>query len=347
MKRPWRRASWPARVEASHTQVTHVAEPSARRRQLGRSRTYTGADLPERLRRWHAPRANRWVRILVDAGTLDVEWLGADGMTAERLAHGSSRWIEPGLRWRIAHSAPSTRFQLEVHADESSPAAAPQPLRAALLDEAPCARVDDTAAFARMLANLETGTRCLVHGGFDCSESMRAAIVDSAGRLCWHPLQDADGERVALISRSAQPIGLLEYLGRDHAVIEAALAGALRGSIERMRWLHNVLARHLSIEEDALFPAYLAAGGNEGWVRGLRNEHDRLRHDINHLDDPVAQRRFLLLLDGHDEKEEQIVYPDIVMRLGARLDDLCRQIMGTGAIEASCTFHDGSRPEIA
>ena len=331
MKLPWRRASWPVRTEPSHTPVTHVAEPSARRRQLGRSRDYTGADLPERLRRWHAPRANRWVRILVDAGALDVEWLGADGMTAERLRPGCSRWIEPGLRWRIADSDAATRFQLEVHADESTPAAAPQPLRAVLLDEAPCARVDDTAAFARMLASLEPGMRCLVRSDFDFGDALRAAMDASAGTLCWHPLQDADGQRVALISRSAQAIGLLEYLGRDHAVIEAALAGALRGNIERMRWLRNVLARHLAIEEDVLFPAYLASGGNEGWVRGLRNEHDRLRHDINHLDDPVAQRRFLLLLDGHDEKEEQIVYPDILMRLGGAAREISQRIMSTGS----------------
>lgn len=331
MKRPWRRASWPARVEASHTQVTHVAEPSARRRQLGRSRTYTSADLPERLRRWHAPRANRWVRILIDAGALDMEWLGVDGLTAERLRPGCSRWIEPGLRWRIAGSDAATRFQLEVHADESSPAAAPQPLRAALLDDAPVMQVDDAVAFTRVLAGLRDGERCLVHAGFDCRQSMRAAIVDSTGRLCWHPLRDDDGERAALVSRSVQPIGLLEYLGRDHAVIEAALAGALRGNIERMRWLRNALVRHLSIEEDALFPAFLAAGGNEGWVRGLRNEHDRLRHDINHLDDPVAKRRFLLLLDGHDEKEEQIVYPDILMRLGGAAREISQRIMLTGS----------------
>ena len=310
--------------------MTHVAEPSARRRQLGRSRTYTSTDLPARLRRWHAPRANRWVRIVVDAGALDVEWLGADGMTAERLWQGSSRWIEPGLRWRIAESDASARFQLEIHADESSPAAAPQPLRAALLDDAPVMRIDDTIAFARMLANLEQGTRNLVRGSFDLDDALRAAMDASGGRVCWHPLRDGGGQRVALISRSAQPIGLLEYLGRDHAVIEAALAGALRGEAERMEWLRGALARHLAIEEDILFPAYLQAGGNEGWVRGLRNEHDRLRRDINHLDDPVAQRRFLLLLDGHDEKEEQIVYPDILARLLGAIEAITRRVMAAG-----------------
>ncbi|HMM56328.1 MAG: hypothetical protein DYH18_00215 [Xanthomonadales bacterium PRO7] len=347
MKPPWRHASWSARVEASGTQVTHLAEPSARRRQLGRSRTYTSTDLPARLRRWHAPRANRWVRILVDAGALDVEWLDADGITAERLKHGSSRWIEPGLRWRIADSDASTQFRLEVHADESSAAAAPQPLRAALLDDAPVMQVDDAVAFTRVLANLEPGTHNRVRSSFDFSEALREAMRASGDTLCWHPLHDADGERVALISRSAQAIGLPEYLGLDHAVIEAALAGALRGNIEHMRWLRSALARHLWIEEDVLFPAYLAAGGNAGWVRGLHNEHQHLRAALEHLEEPASQRRFLLLLDGHDEKEEQIVYPDIAMRLGARLGDLSRQIMGTGVIEPSSTANEGSRPETA
>ena len=45
------------------------------------------------------------------------------------------------------------------------------------------------------------------------------------------------------------------------------------------------------------------------------------------LDDAVARRRFLLLLDGHDEKEEQIVYPDILARLGRDADRLAMEAM--------------------
>ena len=96
---------------------------------------------------------------------------------------------------------------------------------------------------------------------------------------------------------------------------------------QRMRWLRNALARHLVIEEQLLFPAYLAAGGRAGWVRGLCNEHALLRRDLERLHDAGARRRFLLLLDGHDEKEEQIVYPDIIARAVAGDDALTRAVL--------------------
>jgi hypothetical protein len=35
----------------------------------------------------------------------------------------------------------------------------------------------------------------------------------------------------------------------------------------------------------------------------------------------------VLLLDGHDEKEEQIVYPDILAKLGGDAPSLGRQAM--------------------
>ena len=152
-------------------------------------------------------------------------------------------------------------------------------------------------------------------------------MANGADRLCWHPLATEYRSHAALVVRSAQAVGLADYLGRDHAVIEATLAGALRGDAERGRWLRNLLARHLVIEEDVLFPAWLQAGGNPGWARGLRNEHAHLRRDLDHLDDAVARRRFLLLLDGHDEKEEQIVYPDILARLGRDADRLAMEAM--------------------
>ncbi len=133
-----------------------------------------------------------------------------------------------------------------------------------------------------------------------------------------------------IFAADALPVGLLEYLGRDHAVIEAALARALRGDARGVAWLHASLQRHLAIEEQLLFPAYLKAGGREAWVRGLCNEHAHLRKQLDLLfDDDAdvtlrARRRFTLLLDGHDEKEEQIVYPDILARVGADLVELTR-----------------------
>ena len=266
------------------------------------------------------------------AGQLEVEWLGNSGVTRECLEADASRWIPPGTRWRVAHTDAQTRFQLEIHADDSTAAAAPQVLRAALLDEAEDVPLADALALERLLAALAPGAHCVARGNFDFTEPLRAAMAASADTLCWHPLDSGPQRCTALIVRSAGPVGLLEYLGRDHAVIEAALAGALRGNVERELWLRNSLARHLVIEEQLLFPAYLRTGGRVGWVRGLCNEHKQLRHHLGQLFEPLSQRRFLLLLDGHDEKEEQIVYPDILARLGDQADSLSDAVMHQGPV---------------
>jgi hypothetical protein len=294
--------------------VTPAPAPPAQRRQLGRSRAYTLANLPERLRRWHAPRANRWEYLCVDAGPLVVEWL--DSEAAQSLRTAESCWIAPGTRWRIAWLDAQSRFRLEIHADAATAASTPQRLRAALLDAAECARIDDEAGLVRLLDGLRAGERRLVRAGFGCGPALRAAIAESEGTLCWHPLDAGRGHATAVLSRSAQPTEFAEYLGHDHAVIEAALAGALRGDAEREAWLRNVLARHMRIEEQLLFPAYLDVGGNAGWVRGLCNEHRQLEVHLGRLAEAESRRRFLLLLDGHDEKEEQVVYPDILAKLG-------------------------------
>jgi len=311
--------------QANGADVMPASTPPALRRQLGRSREYTQANLPERLRRWHAPRANRWEYLCVEAGPLVVEWLDSEG--AQSLRTAENCWIAPGTRWRIVQLDAQSRFRLEIHADAATAASAPQPLRAALLDAAECARIDDEAALVRLLAGLRAGERRLVRAGFDFGPALHAAIVESHGTLCWHPLDAGRGHATALLLRSAQPIGFAEYLSRDHAVIEAALAGALRGDAEREAWLRNVLARHMRIEEQLLFPAYLDAGGNAGWVRGLCNEHRQLELHLDRLSEAESRRRFLLLLDGHDEKEEQIVYPDILARLGDGAHGLGRQVM--------------------
>lgn len=290
--------------------------PPGRTRHLGRSRRYGAGDLPERLRHWHAPRANRWEFLRVVEGELATQWLEAAGVATARLATGESRWIAPGTRWRIARMSDGAAFELEVHADDTVTPTAPQLRRAALLDDAVTATIATAQQLAAQIAKLRPGELLLLRSTLDPALPLREAIAAGNGTLFWHPLEAQAAAHVVLIGRTVEPAGLAEYLGRDHAVLEAALAGALRGDPERTRWLHNLLARHLMIEEDILFPAYLAAGGRTGWVQGLLNEHKQLRQHLPRLEDADSQRRFVLLLEGHDEKEEQIVYPAIIESIG-------------------------------
>ena len=50
--------------------------------------------------------------------------------------------------------------------------------------------------------------------------------------------------------------------------------------------------------------------------------HVWLRQYLRELDQPVSRRRFLRLLDGHDEKEERVIYPDILAHVEAHADAL-------------------------
>jgi hypothetical protein len=146
--------------------------------------------------------------------------------------------------------------------------------------------------------------------------------MTEARTILWHPLATAPGGFTVLLARSDEPFDLRAYLGRDHAVIEAALGGALAGDAQCGTWLRATLERHLQIEEELLFPAWLATGGREAWITGLKLEHVWLRQYLGELDQPISRRRFLRLLDGHDEKEERVIHQDILAHVGAGADAL-------------------------
>lgn len=289
-------------------------------RLLGRSRGYGASDTPDRLRHWHAPRINRWERLCVTAGTLAIEFLTAIGTTATTLAAGDTLWFAPGTRWRVATMHAGSRFELEVHADAQGQAEAPQPLRTALLSGAQRVVVSTATALDELARALPAGERRIVEGCFPLDEAPRC--LQDARNLFWHPLERGPSRCVALIARSARAFDLGDYLGRDHAVIEASLGRALAGDAHGGRWLRATLERHLHIEEDLLFPAYLATGGREVWVRGLKHEHGYLRQYLREFERPDSRRKFLRLLDGHDEKEERVIYPDILAHVGPRVDAL-------------------------
>lgn len=306
-------------VESMSLQRLDSAQPE-QPRLLGRSRAYTLANLPERLRQWHAPRINRWEKLWITAGSLAIEHLGATGTTGVELREGEQHWFAPGTRWRVAHMATDSCFELEIYADVKGQAEAPQPLRSTLLEDAATVTAADAPALAALLHSLPAGERRIVHARFD--PGTWSATPGDTRTLFWHPLAASRGGFTVLVARSDEPFDLRAYLGRDHAVIEAALGGALAGDSQCDAWLGASLERHLRIEEELLFPAWLAAGGREAWVTGLKLEHVWLRQYLGELEQPISRRRFLRLLDGHDEKEERVIYPDILAHVGAGADAL-------------------------
>ncbi len=298
------------------------AEPPPGLRRLGRSRVYDAASLPERLTRWHRPRAGRWERIHVGAGTLKIAYLGAAAVATQTVEAGGACWIGPGMRWRVDQAPSGTRFELGVHAEAAAAASTPVRLRADILAEARCADVEDAHALGCLLRGLAAGDRCLIRSRFDWTGPLRGILQAESGTLSWHPLEAGEGRFTAFVARTGHAIGLADYLRRDHLVIEAALAGLLRGDAGYSACLRAALERHIRIEESLVFPAYLESGGREPWVRGLENEHGHIRRYLASVQAPESRRRFVRLLDSHDDKEERVVYPDIIVHLGARGDAL-------------------------
>jgi len=303
------------------------ADPPCGLRLLGSSRAYAPGTIPGRLFDWHAPRPGRWERLIVTRGLLDVEW--QDGATVLRgmLDKNATKWFVPGTCWKVAHTGPDIRFVLEVYA-EAKPAHTVDisSERAALLNSAGRVYLEGFAALEACARTMKPDENCIIHGCFDWRE-MRSELV----RLCddgfsWHLLAADDAGFTALMMRTGRPADLVDYLARDHAVIESALHGLLHGEKPQVyaTWLHNLLVRHIRIEEELIFPRYLNAGGRAAWIRSLETEHVLIRQNLDSLAFDGSAEKLVRLLDSHDEKEERIVYPDVACRLVPYGKDLAR-----------------------
>lgn len=318
-------ASWhPVAMSETATPQPQRDGPTQTRK-LGRSKPFTAATVPPRMREWHAPRVNRWECLCVTAGTLTLEQMHGTEIQRLELTSDTARWFAPGVRWRIARITEDGQFELEVHAADKGQAAQPQPLRSDWLENAERRTVKDAAELAQALDTLAVGQRRLL----DLTGAAHTAAAERApdATLSWHPLSRRGDGITALATRAREPFDLGLYLGRDHAVIEAALGGMLAGKSEFRCWLLQGLARHMHIEEQLLFPAYRAAGGREAWIKGLIYEHELMRGHMADLDDADNRRKFLRLLDAHDEKEERVIYPDILRHVETRADNLLARAM--------------------
>lgn len=283
---------------------------------LGRSRVYARPDVPGRLFRWHAPRSGRWERLRVLAGTLELEWREGSAIHGESLDAAVCRWFEPGTFWRVTGMGADTRFELEVYAAVRSGRPLFSPVRIALLERAHRVFVGEPAELDALVAGMQAGASCVVNGTFDVHAARATIEMRGRGAISWHPLVVEADQFAAFALRDGNTIDLDGYLRRDHALIESALAGALAGDAGYARWFRNLLERHISIEEDLLFPSYLEAGGRAAWVGSLATEHVRLRRHLDAFNQEADRQALLHLLDSHDEKEERIVYPDILRRIG-------------------------------
>jgi len=138
----------------------------------------------------------------------------------------------------------------------------------------------------------------------------------------------------------------VEYLSADHRACDvrlgqlrkAAVAGDWNAAQEAFASLqHDVLA-HFAAEEEVLFPAFEAATGmSSGPTQVMRGEHEEARFLIEDLEAAVADKdadgvrgqgeALLILLQQHNMKEENILYPTAFKVVGAKAAELAAQIV--------------------
>jgi iron-sulfur cluster repair protein YtfE (RIC family) len=124
-------------------------------------------------------------------------------------------------------------------------------------------------------------------------------------------------------------LSLREFFALDHrrcdekwAEVEAAaLAGDVELEKEKWRTFQREMLRHLRMEEEVMFPAFEQASGltDSGPTFVMRSEHEQMRGLIEQMGDAAdgddleelvdLGDTLLMLIQQHNQKEEQMLYP--------------------------------------
>lgn len=130
------------------------------------------------------------------------------------------------------------------------------------------------------------------------------------------------------LRRASQGPGLVEFFTQDHRhcdegwaeVESAAQAGGAALQAAWTEFEHRML-RHLSWEEDVLFPAFETSTGMSGMGPTviMRSEHDQMRKVLVAMADAVERGEtealldlgdtLMMLIQQHNVKEEGMLYP--------------------------------------
>ncbi len=124
-------------------------------------------------------------------------------------------------------------------------------------------------------------------------------------------------------------LSLKEFFTLDHRrcdekwteVEAAAQAGDVEVEKEKWRTFQGEMLRHLRMEEEVMFPAFEQASGmtHSGPTFMMRSEHEQMRGLIEQMDAAANGDDYdelvdlgdtlLMLIQQHNQKEEQMLYP--------------------------------------
>ncbi len=137
---------------------------------------------------------------------------------------------------------------------------------------------------------------------------------------------------------------LAGYMSTDHKACDEAFAiaeeAALNNDWSRAESAFSTyrqdMERHFRMEEEVLFPALLNAGGPAGPVQVMRMEHAQMNELIEQMAGALADKdskeygglseTLLIVMQQHNLKEEQILYPIADRVLAAARETLIGQL---------------------
>lgn len=138
---------------------------------------------------------------------------------------------------------------------------------------------------------------------------------------------------------------IAELMADDHracdgefvAIEQSVKTGDWATAAKALKTFHDAMERHLTAEETVLFPAFESSTGmSMGPTRVMRMEHIQIRSLLDDLRAAVEvadggsfrgqAETLLILMQQHNLKEENILYPMCDQHLAREASELCGQL---------------------
>ena len=139
------------------------------------------------------------------------------------------------------------------------------------------------------------------------------------------------------------------YMTEDHRRCDGLFADIERGLVKgeqsagtaRLDSFIAAMEQHFTMEEEVLFPAFEEQTGmSMGPTAVMRHEHAQMRQLFGQMREALAQgdadsylgiaETLLMLMQQHNIKEEQVLYPMTDRTLAAQSDEVMRRMQQLG-----------------
>lgn len=217
-----------------------------------------------------------------------------------------------------------------------------------IIDLKPLPEPEWNSQVGTAFAALSSGDTLIVLTPNDPRKLIRQLVADQWGQFFWAPLSAGGNEWRSQISKRDRqgPIGILEMLGEDHrrcdnlfaAAETAADSGDQDKTVELFSCLELGMERHFSMEEEGFFPEVNQRMGFNGGgpVAVMLEEHQQMRgmllrmagalEEANLDDYLAASETMLFLMEQHNMKEEQMLYPMAEDAFSADMEELLQRL---------------------